>query len=214
MACHPNNSNLTLHEEEDFRGLPLQPAHAPYIAEYLGATDQVLQQALDAYAKVLAFRVDLHLPPDFNGNAGEAITRFLESFKAKVEHNRRKAKQQNASANMTVVRYIWAKEIPGSGHPHFHLAFLLNYSAFSTLGQFELGHDNLFNKLVEAWASALKICAEDARGLVHIPVNGVYCLERGNPDHRNDFFHRVSYLSKASTKRYGDGGHAFGCSRG
>lgn len=214
MACHPNNSNLTLHEEEDFRGLSLQPGHAPYITEYLAATCQVMQQAQDAYVKVLAFRVDLHLPLDFNSSAGEAITRFLESFKAKVEHNRRKARQQNASANMTVVRYIWAKEIPGSGHPHFHLAFLLNYSAFSTLGQFELGHDNLFNKLVEAWASALKICAEDARDLVHIPVNGVYCLVRGNPDSRNDFFHRVSYLSKVDTKLYGDGSHSFGCSRG
>lgn len=182
MACHPNNSNLTLHNDSCFRGLPLQPSHAPYITEYLDATYQVMQRALDAYAKVFAFRVDLHLPPDFNGSTGEVISRFLESFKAKVEHNRNKAKKQNASANMTVVRYIWAKEIPGSGHPHFHLAFLLNYSAFSALGQYDLGRDNLFNKLVEAWASALKICAEDARDLVHIPVNGVYCLVRGNPD--------------------------------
>ncbi len=214
MACHPNNSNLTLHYDRHFRGLPLQPAHAPYIAEYLDATYQVLQQALGAYAKVFAFRVDLHLPPDFNGNAGEAISRFLESFKAKVEHNRRKAKQQNPSANMTDVRYIWAKEIPDSGHPHFHLAFLLNYSAFSTLGQYDLGRDNLFNKLVEAWAGSLKICLEDARDLVHLPVNGQYCLERGNPDSQSDFFHRVSYLCKADTKLYGDGSHAFGCSRG
>lgn len=214
MVCHPNNANLTLYDDQDFRDLLLQPAHAPYIAEYLEKTYQTMQLALDDYVKVFGFRVDLHLPVQFSGSTGEVISRFLESFKAKVEYNRHKAKQQNPSANMTEVRFVWAKEISGSGHPHFHLAFLLNYSAFRALGQYDLGRGNLFNKLAEAWSSALKICLEDARGLMHIPANGEYCLERGNPDSCSAFFHRISYLSKANTKCYGDGSHAFGSSRG
>jgi hypothetical protein len=92
--------------------------------------------------------VDLHLPPDFNGSTGEVISRFLESFKAKVEHNRRKAKQ-NASANMTVVRYIWAKKKSPVWSSAFPFGILAQLPGFIHLGQFELGRDNLFNKLVE-----------------------------------------------------------------
>ena len=213
MACHPNNSNLSLYSGTYYRSLPLNPAHAPYIAEYLEQLYQTIQYALRDYAKVLAFRLDLHLPPGIIKSEGELISRFIESFDAKVQHNRKKARQQNSSANLTKVRQVWAKENANACRSHFHLVILLNYSAFSTLGYFELGRDNLFNKLVEAWSSALQVCIEDAAGLVHIPVNPVYCLERDSPSSSAAFFTRASYLCKAETKQYGDGGHAFGCSR-
>ena len=213
MACHPNNPNLSLYSAACYRGLPLNSAHAPYIAEYLEQLYQTIQNAQSDYARVLAFRLDLHLPPGIIRSEGELISRFIESFDAKVQHNRKKARQLNPSANMTKVRQVWVKENANACRSHFHLVILLNYSAFSTLGYFERDRDNLFNKLVEAWSSALQVCIEDAEGLVHAPHNGVYCLDRSSPSSRAAFFRRASYLCKAETKQYGDGGHAFGCSR-
>ena len=213
MACHPNNPNLTLYRDRCYRGLPLSPAQAPYIEQYLEGLYQTIAYAQHDYAKVLAFRLDLHLPPGIIRSEGELISRFLESFKAKVEHNRFLARRQNPSANMTRVRWVWVKENANACRSHFHLVILLNYSAFSTLGYLKLGRDNLFNKLIEAWSSALQVCREDTLGLVHIPANAVYCLERDLPSSCAAFFTRASYLCKAATKQYGDGSHAFGCSR-
>lgn len=213
MAHHPHNPNLTLYRDTCYRGLPLNPAHAPYIEQYLERLYQTIAYAQRDYAKVLAFRLDLHLPPGIIRPEGELISRFLASFSAKVEHNRKQARQRNGSANMTRVRWVWVKENANVCRPHFHLVILLNYSAFSTLGYLKLEHDNLFNKLVEAWSSALQVCMEDALGLVHIPLNAVYCLERDSPSSGAEFFTRASYLCKAETKQYGDGSHAFGCSR-
>lgn len=41
------------------------------------------------------------------------------------------------------------------GKPHYHVAILLNRDAFCSLGHFQPGRDNLFNRLVSAWGSAL-----------------------------------------------------------
>ncbi|MEA3172408.1 MAG: hypothetical protein QOI97_5356 [Pseudomonas sp.] len=43
--------------------------------------------------------------------------------------------------------------------------------AFNALGKFEPGRDNMFNRLVEAWASALGLSVEAVSGLVEIPPN-------------------------------------------
>jgi hypothetical protein len=89
----------------------------------------------------------------------------------------------------------------------------LNYDAFNALGKFESGRSNMFNRLEEAWASALGLPVEAVRGLVEIPSNPTYCLRRNDPQGQADFFYRASYLCKAATKVYGDGQHGFGASR-
>ena len=71
----------------------------------------------------------------------------------------------------------------------------------------------MFNRLAQAWASALGLSVEDVRGLVEIPANPAYCIRRNDPQSQADFFYRASYLCKVATKVYGNGLHGFGASR-
>ena len=70
----------------------------------------------------------------------------------------------------------------------------------------------MFNRLQEAWASALGTSVEAVRGLVEIPDNPSYSLRRDGLG-VEEFFYRASYLCKAPTKVYGDGRHGFDSSR-
>lgn len=218
MFRHPVNPNLTFHCGGNYQGLPVQFDKGPFIRQYLDRLSQTVSRALGQYPRVFAFRVDLRLPvggllPD-HSDTNQVIGRFIESFKAKISHNRRMARMTNKYAHDSKVRYVWAREVGSHGRPHYHVAFLLNYDAFNALGKFEVGRDNIFNRLEEAWASALGLPVEAVRGLVEIPDNPTYCLRRDDPQGLNEFFYRASYLCKAATKVYGDGQHGFGASRG
>jgi len=217
MARHPGNTNLTLNYEGCYQGLAIQADKGPFIQEYLNRLHQTVSQALNQYPRVFAFRFDLRLPaniqlPD-HAFTNEVIDRFIESFKAKIKHNRQMAKLANKSAHDTKVRYVWAREQGQQGRPHHHMAILLNYDAFNALGKLESGRDNMFNRLEGAWASALGLSVEAVRGLVEIPPNPYYHLHRDEPAAQAAFFFRASYLCKSGTKVFGDGSHGFGCSR-
>lgn len=71
----------------------------------------------------------------------------------------------------------------------------------------------MFNRLVEAWASVLSLSVEAVSGLVEIPSNPYYHLNREDLAGQAEFFFRASYLCKAATKVFGDGHHGFGASR-
>lgn len=217
MVRHYQNTNLTLHSESTYFGLAVQENKGPFISEYLNRLHKTMGQALIQYPRVFAFRVDLRLPvetklPDY-AFTNEVIERFIESFKAKIKHNRSQARQLNKHAHDSKVRYVWARELGQHGKPHYHLAILLNRDAFTALGKFEAGRDNMFNRLVEAWASALGLPVKDVKGLVEIPTNPFYYLNRGELGGQAAFFYRTSYLCKSATKVFGDGSHGFGCSR-
>lgn len=217
MIRHPSNTNLSLHYENIYQGLPVQVEKGPFISEYLNRLYQTMDQALSQYPRVFAFRFDLRLPaeiqlPDFVFT-NQVIERFMESFKAKIANNRRQARQLNKYAHDSKVRYVWAREQGQHGKPHYHLAILLNRDAFTALGKFETGRDNMFNRLEQAWASALGLSVEAVRGLVELPRNPCYHLNLGELGGQAEFFHRASYLCKAATKVFGDGSHGFGASR-
>lgn len=187
------------------------------IEGYLGATFAVLQAALNNYARVFAFRVDLRFPAWMDASndeiANAVMTRCIESFKAKIRHNRERAKQKDPNAPDTVVRYVWAREFSQDGRVHYHVAFLLNGDAFFTLGEFELGRANMYCRLVEAWASALGIPVEMTEGLVQVPQNPVYNFRRDDSQAIAAFFYRLSYLCKEKSKHFGNGQHGYGTSR-
>ena len=217
MNHYPSNPNHTFHFEDYFQGLSIQFDKGPFIREYLDRLYQTLARALSEYKRVFAFRFDLRFPDHFNENNfnfdNQVIDRFVESFKAKIRHNRQMALRENMYAHDTVVRYVWAREFGEHGRPHFHFAILLNYDAFCSLGKFESGRVNMFNRLQEAWASALKLPASDADGLVHFPAHCFYHLNREDNTGVAEFFYRASYLCKSATKLFGDGRHGFGSSR-
>ena len=217
MIRHSDNTNLILHTNSTFQNWPVQEDKGPFIQQYLNRLQQTMQYALAQYPRVFAFRVDLRLPmgiqlPD-SAYTNQVIERFIESFKAKIRHNRSMARQLNPYAHDSKVRYVWAREHGQHGKPHHHLAILLNYDAFSALGKLESGRDNMFNRLEGAWASALGLSVEAVRGLVEIPQNPYYHLYRDEIAGQAAFFRRASYLCKSSTKVFGDGSHGFGCSR-
>lgn len=217
MSRHPDNTNLILHNGSTFQDWPVQIDKGPFIQQYLNRLQQTIQCALTQYPRVFAFRLDLRFPvgaqlPD-DAYTNEVIGRFLDSFKAKVAHNRSQARQLNPYAHDSKVRYVWAREQGQHGKPHYHVAIMLNRDAFTALGKFEAGRDNMFNRLEGAWASALGLPVETVKGLVEIPSNPSYFLNVGELEGQSSFFYRTSYLCKAATKAFGDGSHAFGASR-
>jgi hypothetical protein len=217
MTRHPTNQNLTLFYEGMYLGLPVQFDKGPFVLEYLHRLHHTVACAINQYRRVFAFRFDLRLPAGQNtaclNYENEVIDRFIESFKAKIKHNRQMAFRENRHAHDSVVRYVWTRELGQQGRPHYHLAILLNYDAFCSLGKFSPGRDNMFNRLQEAWASALSLPIEATNGLVEIPANPYYHLYRDNHESLAQFFFRASYLCKAATKFFSNGSHGFGASR-
>lgn len=190
----------------------------PFITEYLSSLKRTIDSALDQYPRILAFRVDLRLPHEVDLPLyickNQAVSRFIESFKAKIAHNRLMARERNQYAHGCKVRYVWAREEGTAGRPHYHLVILLNRDAFYTLGKLQSDNSNMINRIEEAWASALSLSMCRTTGLVEIPDNAVYRLDYGDSRGMSHLFHRASYLCKTVTKNYGDGLHGFGCSRG
>lgn len=217
MPRHPGNTNLILHYDATYLGLPVQQDKGPFVLSYLERLKQTIDLALAQYRRVFAFRVDLRLPvgqllPD-ETFTNEIISRFIASFKAKIAHNRRRALAVYQYAHECDVSYVWAREIGERDRPHYHLVILLNRDAYCTLGNFTSKQSNIFHRLEEAWASALGLPVYAVTGLVEIPENPTYDLRRDDQPSIEAFFYRASYLCKAATKSYGDGQHGFGCSR-
>lgn len=221
LRRHPDNTNLHLHYGPTFEGLPLMVGKGPFVKEYLSRLKRTIDQALDQYPRLLAFRVDLRLPrsiglPDYT-LTNEVISRFIESFKAKIEHNRDKAREKNRYAHSCKVRYVWAREIGVEGQPHFHLLILLNRDAYYTVGRLGSEVSNMINRMEEAWATALGRSVGQVKGLVHIPENPEYRIDqyvRSGENKLPVLFHRASYLCKVATKSYGDRQRGFDTSRG
>jgi len=217
MVRHPGNTNLTLHYDATYLGLPVQQDKGPFVLSYLERLKQTIDRALAQYRRVFAFRVDLRFPANqqlpADAFTNEIMSRFIESFKAKIAHNRRRALDVDKYAHECVVRYVWVREIGESGRPHYHLLILLNGDAYCALGSFTSKQRNTCHRLEEAWASALGLPVAAVDGLVHIPDDPTYKLRRGDQQGMNDLFHRASYLCKAATKSYGNWQHGFGCSR-
>lgn len=217
MQRHHQNSNLVIYCGGSYCGMPIQEDKGPFVQQYLERLSNTMQMALQQYSRVFAFRIDLRFPAGADllgcGYTNQVIQKLIDSFKAKIQHNRQMARMVNSHAHDSSVRYVWAREVGQHGRPHYHVAFLLNYDAFNALGKFESGRGNMFNRLEEAWASALGLPVEAVRGLVEIPSNSTYYLRRDDPQGLNEFFYRASYLCKAATKVYGDRQHGFGASR-
>ena len=212
---HPDNSNLHLHYENTFRGLPVMASHAPFITEYLDSLLETTQLALSAHRQVFAVRFDLRFPNDYlpPASSNTVVSRFVAALSVRIEIARERAKRLNGSAHQTSVRWCWVREVGQEGRPHFHFVLLLNRDAFHTVGRFQSERENLYTRIQAAWASALRIHFDYVEGLVHIPTNATFHLSQDDPAAMDRYFHRVSYICKAATKEYGSRCRAFGCSR-
>ncbi|MDT4842474.1 Inovirus Gp2 [compost metagenome] len=218
---HPDNPNLHLHYGDTFEGFPIQSEVAPFIRECLSDLKRTIDLALAEYPRVLAFRVDLRLPqgielPDF-AYTNQVISRFFESFTKKIQYHQGRVAERSYSRGCKV-RYVWSREIGQGGRQHYHLLILLNRDAYYTIGRLGSDRVNMISRIDESWAGALGLPVDLVTGLVHIPKNAEYLIDRvkrqGKGDELDDLFYRASYLCKTATKSYGDRQRGFGASRG
>lgn len=218
---HPYNPNLHLHYGDAFKGFPIQSKVGPFIREYLADLKHTIDLALAEYPRVLAFRVDLRLPqcvrlPDY-AYTNQVISRFFESFTKKIQYHQERVAERGYSRGCKV-RYVWSKEIGQGGRQHYHLLILLNRDAYYTIGRLGSDRVNMISRIEESWVHALGLHVDHVRGLVHIPKDAEYLIDRvkrrGKGDELTDLFYRASYICKVATKSYGDRQRGFGSSRG
>ncbi|PAU63676.1 inovirus Gp2 family protein [Pseudomonas indica] len=219
---HPANTNLSQHYDKYFEGLPLMLSKGPFIREHLASLKRTIELAMDQYPRVLAFRVDLRLPqgidlPDY-AYTNQVISRFFESFTKKIQHHQEKVRERDGYARGCKVRYVWSREVGQRGKPHYHLLILLNRDAYYTVGRLSSERVNMISRMEASWAGALGISADQVKGLVEIPKNAEYLVNRhvrsDDIDELPKLFYRASYLCKTATKRYGDRQRGFDTSRG
>lgn len=219
---HPDNTNLSLYYDDTYDDFPLQVDKGPFIREYLSRLRHTIELAMAEYPRLLAFRVDLRLPRNLNlpdyAYTNEVISRFFESFKAKIEYDRIKARELSRFSRRSRVRYVWSRELGREGRPHYHVLILLNHDAYHVVGKLRSRRANNLRRMEEAWASALGLSVEQMDGLVNIPERATYRIyrnaSRDKGDELSELFHRASYLCKAATKSYGDRQRGFDTSRG
>lgn len=213
-----SQKEITSINDTHYKGLPLMIKHGPYYVSYLETIYRVMHQAMEAHPRTAAFRFDLHLPSDdgdpkkklwIDGLIDRLINRFIDSLKSQIKYARAKAQRANPYAHTTDIRYIWAREYSKVGKMHFHFVLFLNRDAYHKFGCFGSDRENTYNRVLQAWSSALGF---DCTGLVPVPQNAVYELNRNNQQQINEFFHRASYLAKVATKSQGSL-HDFGGSR-
>lgn len=223
MADHSSCMRLAPHLHISaaplFGSMPVLPGGRDMIEEYLCALHKVLRYALNEYGKVFAFRFDLRLPEveseSWAAGGNVVVSRFIESLKSKIRHNRDVARKIYHRSHDTRLRYFWVREVGVTGRVHYHFVALVNRNAFNWLGDFQVpGRSNMANRVFDAWASALGLPMEDVRELVHFPKFPAYSLDARDQSSVNEFFQRASYLCKADTKSYGNGCHGYGASRG
>lgn len=218
---HPDNSNLHLHYDPTYDGFPVQADKGPFIREYLADLKHTIELAMAQYPRVLAFRVDLRLPqgidlPDYT-YTNQVISRFFESFTKKIQYHQERVAERGYARGCKV-RYVWSREIGQGGKQHYHLLILLNRDAYYTVGRLRSERVNMISRMEESWAYALGLPVEQVCGLVHIPRNAVYRIDRevgrDEVDELPALFQRASYLCKKATKSYGDRQRGFDTSRG
>ena len=94
----------------------------------------------------------------------------------------------------------------------------MNRDAYYTIGRLGSDRVNMISRIEESWAHALGLHVDQVRGLVHIPKDAEYLIDRvkrrGKGDELTDLFYRASYICKVATKSYGDRQRGFGSSRG
>lgn len=212
-----------------FKGLPIQGNLNDFNTRYLDRTIDTINCACDEYNRIYALRIDLCLPQaplerdclsrdeiiSYSRNRDKLMSRFIDSLKAKIESRDLQNSIRGKRIYRTSVRYIWCRERDTSINDHYHLALLFNKDRFYTLGDYNK-RDSLSGLIIEAWASALGMEFEFAKGLVHFPKNSGYYLMEGKPEFNkqyDDLFYRLSYLAKNKTKHYGEGNRNFGCSQ-
>lgn len=185
----------------------------------------VVRSAIEHNSRVLAFRVEMHLPSDFVHQiifrehpeyGGVVIKAFFEEFNKLLNLDVREQVLNGKRIRCTDVRYIWAREQTDDAPvPHYHMMIFLSREAYYKLGRFDSEVMNLANKIRMAWHRAvyeenvtIQFCQN--RGLVHFPDNAEYRCDKDDEESIRKMLLRAAYLAKNETKRRGCRYRCFG----
>jgi len=203
-------------------GLPIQMELDQLHLHYLNRIHALLMECLTVHPRWTVIRIDLRSPcgciiPE------SAITRFIESMKAQLEHARQMKQAAGKRGYAPMLRYVWVREWDKADQPHYHLALLLNHDAYFSVGHYgrlnepDRNYDEMLaGRIYKAWSVALDIDWRQAQAGVYFPACPVSALMRRGPRSNKQLFgvfYRLSYFAKLQTKRYGEGGRNFGMSQ-
>ncbi len=191
----------------------------PLVTPYLDAIEKVMLTACAEYKRSFAVRIDLRLPAysntiDLDNN--KVCTRFAASLEAQIKADTKRKTREDKTPHPCKIRYIWAREQNIAQHQHYHLVLFFNKDRYHCTGKINAESDNLFTRIVKAWASALSLPIDETMELVHLPNNAHYYLDANSSNFTQDFhalYYRLSYLAKLNTKQYGLGQRCFGYSQ-
>lgn len=106
--------------------------HGELNDRYLERLKRVTESALEEHARVLAFRVDLHLPKDKQGQYSNAvIKRFIASLKAQINAYQNRRRKLGKRTYPCRLNYAWVREFGEiNGGKHYHVLLLVNREVF------------------------------------------------------------------------------------
>lgn len=219
---HQNNSPYTSNQlvsASQHRGYEMQTHRGKLAKVHIDAATDVIENFVNHHPRTFAVRVDLRYPEYYSLEerpTRNSMRRFFESLNSQIEAERKRALKASTinRVHETKLGYVWAREYgPQSHRPHFHVLILLNRDVYRTLGSISIERDNMYARIVKAWARSLGLEPEEAVGLVHISKQGQYHVFKDDRASVAELIQRVSYLCKLETKKFNNGEHTFGASR-
>ena len=159
-----------------FNGKPLSESgknSQGFYSEILQATESLFENMIERHSSVFFVRFDLTYPagsssryPDNN----DLVSRFSETFMLYCNRHGYNP------------RYLWVRELSGTGQIHYHFMLLLNGNNIQNAHALILGH------ATDLWQHYLGI--EDGKGLVHL------CRSKENDCYYDDQYGGVKIRSK------------------
>ncbi len=175
-----------------------------YNESYLFKLKQTLQQQFIVNRRITCIRFDLRFPQNDMYRDSQCISRFFDSFRAKL----RVWDKHRLGKHPLNLSYVWVREQDESHNWHYHVVIFMNKDACIHLGCLDLNRDNMFSRIVQAWASSISMLDIDCKSLVEIPPNAVAHLNINSVEFNSElqtFWSRYNYLAKSRTKDINDG---------
>ena len=228
---HSSNTNLKLHYESVWEGLPaLARPDRPLAVNYLKSIRSTLDRALNEHPRTCVIHFVARLPYGWSGPKGGQASGFINSLRSQIRCDSKRKRGQGKRVHDCHVRMIWCREFGGEGQPHYHIAIMVNRDAYSALGRIlgqqepdfpwwlaeEQTVSNMAERIQRAWGRTLGLTGSQGIGLVHFPDSPVQLISKGSSMYTaqyHEVFRRMSYLAKVDTKLYDDGFRNFGCSQ-
>ena len=216
------NKNATISRYSSYEGLQVIKGNGPLIPEYLDKIKQTFDLALAENMNITLVRVDLHFPsnmsqPEIDSLGTDVISRFWASLKSQMGHYVQRINDQyDDNCVWSTLRYVWCMEEGAADYDrvHYHIAFLVNWEVFKSLGNYGSNEGCLAGMVNNAWARTLRKPFVDVSGSVsfpRIPIHYIKTDENGLVHGYERAFHRLSYFTKSASKHFNSHRRHFGC---